>query len=374
MSQIPYTVMLFVAGCLLAIVVPSAAFVETIANVSPRILLTLFMPVLITAAAYGFRPDELRTTLPSATLLAVPGMVATMFLVAVTAQWIMGWQWHYAMIFGALISATDPVAVVAILKAQHVDGRLERLIDAEAMLNDGTGIVLFMIALTAVAHPIGELALVVAGGGAIGFIAAMLYRFGAKRLGKVGGVEAQAAIVVAMAYLCYITAHDVLQLSGVLALVVYAVVANYNKAEISPRTRDFIDGVWNFLSLVANTLLFLLIGVVIATKAQPTWADLPKIVAAYVAVNLVRGAVVALLYPALRGTTLREAIVIAWSGLRGAVALALALAVASAQHIPPGVQREILVITGGVIALTLLINATTIKWIIRWTKLAQNQT
>ncbi len=374
MSQIPYTVLLFVAGCCVALLFPGAEFVSLLSNISPRLLLTIFMPVLITSAAFDIRSDELRTTLPSASLLALPGMVITMFLMAAAMGWIMGWPWHYSLIFGALISATDPVAVVAILKSQRVDGRLERMIDGEAMLNDGTGIVLFMMALSSVLHPVWELTKVVGGGLLIGFVAAMAYRLGSTRLGKAGGIEAQAAAVVAMAYVCYITAHDVLQLSGVLALVTYAVVANYNKSQISKRTRDFIDSLWSFLSLVANTLIFLLVGIIIATKAQPSWSDLPKIGLAYLAVNLARGAMVGVLYPLLRGATWREALVITWSGLRGAVALALALIVTTTTTIPTAVQREILVITAGVITLTLLINATTIKWIIKVVGLARSQT
>ncbi len=284
----------------------------------------------------------------------------------------MGWSWHYAIVFGALISATDPVAVIAILKAQRVDARLERLIDAEAMLNDGTGIVLFMVALSSLRHPLGEALVVILGGAAVGLIISQVYRLvtlATKRWPTVQAL-AQPLALIALAYATYIVADSVLKLSGVIALVAYAAVANNEKKGIAERTQQLIDRLWDRLSLVANTVIFLLIGVLIVAKAEPTVADIPKILIAFAVVNIARAIMVAAFYPILRkleGTTPQEAIITTWSGLRGAVALALALVVAAAssQHIPANIQREILILTGGVITLSLFINATTIKWLIK---------
>ena len=160
-TGIPYTVGLFGFGILIGLldregglsdsaILKSA--VDMAGNANPDLILYIFLPLLIFDAAYELDVHVFRKTLVNATLLSVPGVVMAMFL---TAALMMGirwtipgyseWNWSFALMFGALISATDPVAVVALLKELGTSKRFSTLVDAESMLNDGTGIVLFML-------------------------------------------------------------------------------------------------------------------------------------------------------------------------------------------------------------------------------------
>lgn len=160
-TRIPYTVGLFAVGLLLGLInrygffdfLPSLSdAVRSVADINPDLILYLFLPILIFDAAYELNLHIFRKTLANATLLAVPGLVICMFL---TAALLMGigtvfpayssWTWTCALMFGALISATDPVAVVALLHELKTSKRFSTLVDAESLLNDGTGIVCFML-------------------------------------------------------------------------------------------------------------------------------------------------------------------------------------------------------------------------------------
>ena len=121
-------------------------------NANPDMILYIFLPILIFDAAYELDVHIFRKTLTNATILSVPGVIIAMLLTAALmigigtfAPSYEGWNWTFALMFGALISATDPVAVVALLKELGTSKRFSTLVDAESMLNDGTGIVLFML-------------------------------------------------------------------------------------------------------------------------------------------------------------------------------------------------------------------------------------
>lgn len=172
-STIPYTVGLFAFGIIVGLldrtgilsdneILKSA--IDSAGNADPDAILYIFLPILIFDAAYELDTHIFRKTLTNATLLSVPGVVIAMFL---TAALVMGifyllpietnWNWSFALMFGALISATDPVAVVALLKELGTSKRFSTLVDAESMLNDGTGIVLFMLFLASIQpreHPV----------------------------------------------------------------------------------------------------------------------------------------------------------------------------------------------------------------------------
>ena len=160
-SRVPYTVALFAVGLLVGLAdryglfraVPEVGEALTgVANINPDFILYIFLPVLIFDAAYELNLHIFKKTLANATLLAVPGLVICMLLTAVLLMVISlavpgygQWTWSFALMFGALISATDPVAVVALLHELKTSKRFSTLVDAESLLNDGTGIVCFML-------------------------------------------------------------------------------------------------------------------------------------------------------------------------------------------------------------------------------------
>lgn len=160
-SRLPYTVGLFAIGIILGVMNRTGVFqslpelhdaVSSVANINPDLILYLFLPILIFDAAYELNLHIFKKTLANATLLAAPGLIICMLLTGAlmmgVATFIPGfesWTWAFALMFGALISATDPVAVVALLHELKTSKRFSTLVDAESLLNDGTGIVCFML-------------------------------------------------------------------------------------------------------------------------------------------------------------------------------------------------------------------------------------
>ena len=284
-----------------------------------------------------------------------------------------GWNWNYAFMFGALISATDPVAVVALLKELGTSKRFSTLVDAESMLNDGTGIVLFMLFFGvytnagAVADPFLNFLIVVFGGMLLGWVTA---RFTIWLLGKVGGEEAvQNSVIIVSSYITFILAQSILDVSGVIALVAFGLtITNAGCPKLNPEVNHFMDQFWKLMAYIANTLIFIIVGVVIAMKIELSWTSLLLVILVYVGVNIVRMLVISILYPFMKkagyGLTRRESFILAWGGLRGALGLTLALMVSYTLEIPEDIRRQILLFTGGIVTLTLAVNATTMRWLL----------
>lgn len=388
-TTFPYTVGLFAIGIVIGLldrfgVFPETGFlksaVDFAGNMDPDLILFIFLPILIFDGAYELDLHVFRKSLLNSTLLAGPGMVIAMLLTGVfimgMASFIPaceGWNWNYAFMFGALISATDPVAVVALLKELGTSKRFSTLVDAESMLNDGTGIVLFMLFFGvytnagAVADPFLNFLIVVFGGMLLGWVTA---RFTIWLLGKVGGEEAvQNSVIIVSSYITFILAQSILDVSGVIALVAFGLtITNAGRPKLKPEVNHFMDQFWELMAYIANTLIFIIVGVVIAMKIELSWASLLLVILVYVGVNIVRMLVISILYPFMKkagyGLTRRESFILAWGGLRGALGLTLALMVSYTLEIPEDIRRQILLFTGGIVTLTLAVNATTMRWLL----------
>lgn len=388
-TTFPYTVGLFAIGIVIGLldrfgVFPETGFlksaVDFAGNMDPDLILFIFLPILIFDGAYELDLHVFRKSLLNSTLLAGPGMVIAMLLTGVfimgMASFIPaceGWNWNYAFMFGALISATDPVAVVALLKELGTSKRFSTLVDAESMLNDGTGIVLFMLFFGvytnagAVADPFLNFLIVVFGGMLLGWVTA---RFTIWLLGKVGGEEAvQNSVIIVSSYITFILAQSILDVSGVIALVAFGLtITNAGRPKLKPEVNHFMDQFWELMAYIANTLIFIIVGVVIAMKIELSWTSLLLVILVYVGVNIVRMLVISILYPFMKkagyGLTRRESFILAWGGLRGALGLTLALMVSYTLEIPEDIHRQILLFTGGIVTLTLAVNATTMRWLL----------
>lgn len=388
-TTFPYTVGLFAIGIVIGLldrfgVFPETGFlksaVDFAGNMDPDLILFIFLPILIFDGAYELDLHVFRKSLLNSTLLAGPGMVIAMLLTGVfimgMASFIPaceGWNWNYAFMFGALISATDPVAVVALLKELGTSKRFSTLVDAESMLNDGAGIVLFMLFFGvytnagAVADPFLNFLIVVFGGMLLGWVTA---RFTIWLLGKVGGEEAvQNSVIIVSSYITFILAQSILDVSGVIALVAFGLtITNAGRPKLKPEVNHFMDQFWELMAYIANTLIFIIVGVVIAMKIELSWTSLLLVIFVYVGVNIVRMLVISILYPFMKkagyGLTRRESFILAWGGLRGALGLTLALMVSYTLEIPEDIRRQILLFTGGIVTLTLAVNATTMRWLL----------
>lgn len=333
-----------------------------------EVLVFLFLPVLIFAAALGISTRAFFRNLGPILVLAIVAFMVSAVLVGVALNFGLGIPLAAALLFGALISATDPVAVVAIFRQLGVPERLLTIVEGESMLNDGVAIVLFNIllavALGGEASAVGgmvEFFFVFFGGAAIGAVVGFVAALVLPWLDRL----AAAALSVAVAYGGFVLADDVLGFSGVMATVAAGLVlGGLAPSRASAKVREAWDELWESLDYVANALLFLLIG--LAIDPDLIVENLGAIALAIVVVLVSRAVAVVPLVSALERFAgvppvgRRNEAVLIWGGLRGGVALALALALPEA--LP---QRETFVaLTGGVVLATLLLNATTISWLV----------
>ena len=389
---LPYTVMLLMIGLGMGALSRFGLLegrLDSIGNaiawaghIDPHFILFILLPTLIFEAAFAMDVHTFRKSATNAILLAGPGMVIAIVVTASIAMGLSkmnigfdGWSWKLALMFGAVISATDPVAVVALLKDLGASKKLATLIEGESLLNDGTGIVFFMviyIPLTGAAlsgSPLGEFGRVVVGGTLLGIIIGGITVAWVKKVFNDALVEI--SVIVAAAYVTFFIAEHFLHVSGVLGLVALGLVmAGIGRTRVSPEVEHFLHEFWELAAFIANTLIFLIVGVVIAELTVFTPKDFLVLGIVYIAIHLVRAVVITALYPLMKrsgyGLDPASACVLWYGALRGAIGLALALVVAGVddQYISPAIRNQFLFLVAGVVLLTLLINATTIKFLV----------
>jgi CPA1 family monovalent cation:H+ antiporter len=367
--KLPYTVGLVIVGAVLALSKADLGFPLT-----HDLIFDLILPPLLFEAALNIPWPELRRDILPILVLSTFGTIVSAGVVASGMAWLLGWPTPSALVFGALIAATDPVAIIAMFKDNGVKGRLRLLVESESLFNDGAAAVLFVMAL-AWSQPgenaqtslerIGTLALIVAGGMTIGAIcggAALVVAW------RTSEHLIEAALTMVAAYGSFLVAED-MHVSGVLATVTTGLMmANFRllrgESFLSPRGEEFILGFWDFAAFLANSVVFLLIGVAVATTPFQSYG-MAVLQTSVVVVLLGRGSAVyplSLLFLRSRwAISLREQHILWWGGLRGALALALALSM------PPTLplRDEIVVVTFGVVAFSIVVQGLTIPLLLR---------
>lgn len=350
------------------------------ANIDPHLVLYIFLPILIFEAAFAMDTHTFRKSFVNSSLLAVPGILIAVFLTAgLVMAMIEGgigfsdWHWELALIFGAVVSATDPVAVVSILKELGASKKLGTLIEGESLLNDGTAIVIFMVifgTLTGTGSDtpaVLEFFRVAFGGIAIGLTVGYL---SLRWIRKVfNDILIEITVIVGAAYITFFLAENVFHVSGVLGLVSLGLMmAGIGQRRISPEVQHFMHEFWEFAAFTANTLIFLIVGVVIAKRTVFSIEDFMVLGLLYVGIHLVRAVVILTLYPVMKnagyGLSKPYAIVVWWGALRGAIGLALALIIAGEPSIPQAIRDDFLFLTAGIVTLTLMVNAVTMKAVV----------
>ena len=365
--RLPYTVALVAVGLVMGALAGVFGVGGGLA-VTPELVLLVILPGLVFEAAYRLRLAELRRWFSALVLLAVPGVLISASVVALVLHLATGLRADLALIAGAMVSATDPAAVVATFKRLSVSRSLATLVDGESLLNDGTGLVLFAIAVRAVTEPVGPAEAVLSFVAAVVFSAAIGLLAGLLAARLIGGVSdhlIELTISVVLAYGSYLVA-DHFGLSGVIATVTAAVVlGNYGPGRALTETgADAIDTVWEFLAYLLTALVFLLVGLAIpparllGSLGPIVWAVAAMLVGRALVVYVLLGAGSRFaplpgLAAAMPGPWLH---VLFWGGLRGAVAVAMALA------LPVDLPQRALLqdITFGAVLFTLLVQATTI--------------
>jgi monovalent cation:H+ antiporter, CPA1 family len=336
---------------------------------SADVILLLFLPPLLFEAAFVLDLRLLWQVRAGVLTFAVTGVLLAMVVGGAIVHWGVGLPWTVALLFGAMIAATDPVAVLATFRSLKVDKRLAALLEGESLLNDGVALVLFVTLVESVdggfhlAPAFGTFVLSVAGGAAIG---AAFGWIGHWLIAQIDEHLTEMTVSVALAYGSFLAAEE-LHLSGVLATIAAAMTLGHlgrSRGWIySGGSEQVMIDLWELMAFVANAALFLLMG--LAVRTAELWEH-PDAVAWGVAAALGGRAFVAYLLGALidrAGFTLswNERHALFWGGLRGAVALA---AVLSLEHDFPH-QPQLLAMTYGAVLFTLLAQGLTIGPLVR---------
>jgi CPA1 family monovalent cation:H+ antiporter len=369
--RMPYTVALVVAGLVLG-----SLDLFPAPRLTKALLFGAFLPGLIFEAAFHIRWPEFRDNLITILSLAVPGVIASTALIAVAltpvlniAGLLPGFGWKDALVFGALISATDPVAVVALFRNLGAPRRLTMLLDSESLLNDGTAIVFFTLSLSLLsgtAVTAGQLSVQfvsIVGIGAV--IGATIGAAASLVMRQIDDPMIEICLTTIAAYGSFVTA-ETLQASGVIATVAAGMLCgNFgSRVGMSAASRVASRTFWEYTAFALNSIVFLLIGFEVHLRAL--FSHWLPILAAYLIVTIGRGLVIvgarALLGLTRERFPWRWTIVLTWGGLRGALPMVLVLSLPATF-----VYRQLLIsMTFGVAVLSILVHGLTMSGLLRW--------
>ncbi len=370
--NLPYTVALVVGG--FAIDLFRLPITNILGNgqptqfLTPEIILILFLPALLFESGININVRRLRENLAPILLLAIIGVLVATVITGYALHWVLGLTLLPALLFGALISATDPISVVALFKDLGVSKRLSVIIESESLFNDGTSVVIFQIILAGVVSGdvnlitgIRDFCVVMLGGAALGL--GLGYLFG-KATERVDDPQIEITLTTILAYSSYLIAEH-LHVSGVIATVSAGLMTGNFGLEVgmSARTRVALRSFWEYISFVINSLVFLLIGIEVhVSNLAESWR---AILLAIGTVLLGRAVSVYLIVPTSRfmgqAIPLRWQHVLVWGGIHGSVSMALALSLH--RNLPH--RAEILTMTFGVVAFSIIFQGLTIKPLLR---------
>jgi Na+/H+ antiporter len=342
--KVPYPVFLVLGGLAIGFV-PGLPAVE----VPPEVIFVVFLPPLLNYAAFFSSPRELRTHLRPIAALAIGLVLFTMVAMALVAHFLIGMPWAVAFVLGAILAPTEPVAAQAVFRRLGVPGRVGTIIEGESLVNDGTGLVAYRIAVAAVvtgAFSIWEAGLdflLVSGGGllvglALGWAILPLWA-------RVRDASIFIALSLLTAYAVYVLAEEVLHVSGVLAVVSYGLYRGWRDPRIFPDASTRIRNIsfWQVLVFLLESMLFVLIGQQLPAildglgeySAREVLLYGALVYATLIAARFVWFFIVPSLSPVLDRllrnrylqSSWQERLLMGWSGMRGAVSLAAALAI-----------------------------------------------
>lgn len=377
--RFPYTVALVIAGFGAA----ALGEVVSIGEISPELILALLVPPLLFEATLHLAWGKLKADLIPVLLFALVGTAAGTLIIGALVNASLGLPWAAALAFGALISATDPVAVIAFFKALGAPKRLSVLVEGESLFNDAVAVVAFGLAIDAASgdeafsglDALTQFLTVSAGGLVIGLV--LGYLVSSVFLARVDDPLIETSTTLALAYGSFLLAEEFgllidqpdFHFSGILAVVAAGLmVGNLGFTNTSPSTRLTLEHFWELLTFLVNSLVFLLIGLRITVDVLLGHLGAVAIGVAAVLVLrviLIHGLalVAAALQPSRRISPEFRNVMI-WAGLRGAISLALVLTITE-EHFDADTRDTLQAMTFGVVLFTLLIQGTTIAGYMR---------
>ena len=407
----PYTVSLVGVGILIALLsqFPIFSFLDDF-HLTPEILLYVFLPILLFESAYNIKYKEMLRSARSISLLAIVSLIVSAFLIAAFIHYgalLFGYHIPFlvALLFGTLISATDPVAVLALFKELGAPRRLTLIFERESLFNDGTAFALFLVILAYIqsvagfhsdghgnlysvfaSHFLGTDTTGLIVTGIISFLLMILVGmlFGSfigvvfsKIIEKIKNNEfLEITLTLILAHTTFILAevlnHFLFPVSGVIATTLAAlVVGNYGRYKISPKVEETMEQFWGFFAFISNSLVFILVGIMIVSLGIDWNVMIIPVAIAIIAVVIARAISVYGVIVPLNWTRKEEQIplswlhMLSWGSLRGALAIIMVLLIPESLTItgwdfPFSIRDFVLALTVGCIVFTTFIKATTI--------------
>ncbi|MDB6180246.1 cation:proton antiporter [Paracoccus fistulariae] len=357
---------------------PLAIFILNL-PIRSNVFLYIFLPTLIFQSTLEMNIRRMMDDwVPILTLAVVAVIVATL-TIGYALSWVSTLPLVVCLLIGSIVSTTDPSAVVSIFRSLTTPQRLARIIEGESLLNDAAAIALFGLFITyviaglpapSVAQAIGDFPVLFAGGMLAGWgvarvaiwIMAMFSRF----------ELAQTSISVAVPYLAYVVAEHALGASGVIGVVVAGLTMNIlGPARLSPTYWERLRAVWGLLAHWAGAMIFVLAALLIPRLLDTIdLRDIALIMVVVAAALVARAVILFGFLPLLTMLRLSPAVdaryrvAILWGGLRGAVTLALALAVTESRLIDVETKRQVGILATGFTLWTLMVQGTTLRWVI----------
>jgi len=388
----PHTVLLAIVGIALGAVIEfagtrlSIGFIGDLVrslsgfHITADMVMFVFLPTLVFESALSIDVRRLMEDIGPILFLAVIGLLISTFVVALPLHWATGTGLLVCLLLGCIVSATDPVAVVALFKELGAPKRLTILVEGESLFNDATAIVLFGILLmnivsgveVGVLSGIWQFLKVFVGGVLVGYVIALAFSWVIGRLRKFTLVCITLTIV--LAYLAFIVAEHYLHVSGVMAVVTAGlVIGSRGRVAIPPEEFHALHEVWGQLGFWAISVIFILVGLAVpALLAAIDGALLIGLMVVILTATLARVGVIYGLLPLVSRLGLAHHVssaystVMVWGGLRGAVSLALVLIIVENDAIAAETRQFLAVLVTGFVLFTLFVQATTIRKVMSW--------
>ena len=338
-------------------------------DISPDIILFVFVPTLIYESALHLDVRQLRRNLVPVLTLAVPGLLLSTGIIGTIIWLVSPFDLASSLLLGSILSATDPVAVIALFRQLGAPARLTVLVEGESLFNDATAIVVarILVGVAALGHfsggaalqGFGQFLIVFLGGALAGWIMALAIGW---ILGKIeDDAFIQTALTTILAYLSFIIAEELLHVSGVMATVAAGLtMGGWGATKIAAQVESYLAHFWDFAASVANALLFLMVG--LNVRLGQVYEALDLLVWVILAMLISRAVVIFGLVPLVGRLPGSEPVgvsyraVMYWGGLRGAIAIAIVLSLEDFVH-----AEAFLTLVMGAVLFTLLVQGLTIQ-------------
>ena len=376
LDKIPLTILLVFVGIAIANASEHIPVLSVLVDfhLTPELVLFVFIPTLIFESAFNLDARQVSRNIWPILTLAIPGLLLSTLIIAVIFSSLTEFGFMVALLLGAILSATDPVAVISIFKQLGVPDRLTVLVEGESLFNDATSLVLATLLIgilvsgnfsaDVVISGAINFVVVFLGGVLVGWLLAMIVGY------TLGSIESDADIEITLttilAYFAFIIAEHGFHVSGIMAVVAAGlVIGSWGKSKISPSTSEFMEHFWEYLAFLANALIFVMVGMQIDLVAL--WASIDLIIVVVVAMLISRAVVVFSFAPLLSKLPGADPIdmpyrqVMYWGGLRGAIALAIVLS------LPPFDYKDTLIaVVMGAVLFTLVVQGLSIEKLVKF--------